>query len=245
MKTYRIGRCIYALVLVAMVSVRPATSQFVVYDPANYAQNLLTAAHTLQQINNQVTALQNQTLMLVNQAKNLANLPTSILQQLQSNQQRTQTLLNQAQNITFDINRIQQAFSTTYGSQAANGSNVALTAAAQTRWQISLGAFQDSLKIQAGVVGNIGTNAGTMSTLVTSSQSASGALQASQAGNQLLALQSQQISDLVAVLSAKARADALEQARTVTNEAQGQAQYHLFATRSGYVAGNVTMFSGN
>ena len=120
-----------------------------------------------------------------------------------------------------------------------------MTAAAQTRWQISLGAFQDSLKIQAGVVGNIGTNAGTMSTLVTSSQSASGALQAAQAGNQLLALQSQQISDLVAVLSAKARADALEQARTVTNEAQGQAQYHLFATRNGYVAGNVTMFTGN
>ena len=103
--------------IVAAVSVRPATAQLVVYDPANYAQNLLTAAHTLQQINNQITALQNQTLMLVNQAKNLANLPTSILQQLQSNQQRTQTLLNQAQNITFDINKIQQAFSTTYGAQ--------------------------------------------------------------------------------------------------------------------------------
>jgi type IV secretion system protein TrbJ len=245
MKTYRIGRCLFAMAIVAAVSVRPATAQLVVYDPANYAQNLLTAAHTLQQINNQVSSLQNQTQMLLNQAKNLANLPTSILQQLQSNLQRTQTLLTQAQNITFDINKIQQAFATTYGSPAANSSNAALTAAAQTRWQISLGGFQDSLKIQAGVVGNIGTNAGTMSTLVTSSQSASGALQASQAGNQLLALQSQQISDLVAVLSAKARADALEQARTVTNEAQGQAQYHLFATRNGYVPANVTMFSGN
>ena len=66
-----------------------------------------------------------------------------------------------------------------------------------------------------------------------------------QAGNQLLALQSQQLSDLVAVLSAKSRADALEQARTASAEAQGQQNYQTFHTRSGYVPGNVTMFSGN
>lgn len=217
----------------------------IVYDPNNYAQNLLTAARALQQINNQITALQNQSRMLINQAKNLANLPTSTLQQLQSNLQRTQTLLTQAQNITFDVNRIQLAFSTTYGAPPAGASNATLTAAAQNRWQISLGAFQDSLKIQAGVVGNIGTNNTTMSSLVTSSQSASGALQASQAGNQLLALHSQQLSDVIAVLSAKARADALEQARSVTTEAQGQAQYQLFSRRTGYAPGSVQMFGGH
>ena len=241
----RVCRILCVVVVVGLLPAQPATAQLVVYDPSNYAQNLLTAAHTLQQINNQITALQNQTQMLLNQAKNLASLPSSILQQLQSNLQRTQTLLAQAQNVTFDIGRIKQAFSTTYGAPAANSSNAALMAAAQTRWQTSLGAFQDSLKIQAGVIGNIGTNTTAMSSLVTSSQTASGALQASQVGNQLLALHSQQISDLVAVLAAKARADALEQARTVTNEAQGQAQYQLFATRRGYVPGNVTMFSGN
>ena len=226
-------------------TVSPAAAQMIVFDPNNYAQNLLIAARALQQINNQVTALQNQARMLMNEAKNLANLPTSTLQQLQSNLQRTQTLLLQAQNITFDVNRIQQAFSTTYGAPAATASNGALLAAVQTRWQISLGAFQDSLKIQAGVVGNIGANNTAMSSLVTSSQSASGALQASQAGNQLLALHSQQFSDLIAVLSAKARADALEQARSVTTEAQGQAQYQLFSTRSGYAPATVQMFSGH
>jgi type IV secretion system protein TrbJ len=181
----------------------------------------------------------------MNQAKNLANLPTSTLQQLQSNLQRTQTLLTQAQNITFDVNRIQLAFSTTYGAPPAGSSNATLMTVARNRWQISLGAFQDSLKIQAGVVGNIGANNTTMSSLVTSSQSASGALQASQASNQLLALHSQQLSDLIAVLSAKARADALEQARSVTTEAQGQAQYQLFSTRTGYAPASVQMFSGH
>jgi hypothetical protein len=37
----------------------------------NYSQNILTAARTLQQINNQITMLQNQAQSLINQAKNL------------------------------------------------------------------------------------------------------------------------------------------------------------------------------
>ena len=61
----------------------PSYSQVVVFDPNNYAQNVLTAARALQQINNQITTLQNQAQMLFNQAKNLASLPYSSLQQLQ------------------------------------------------------------------------------------------------------------------------------------------------------------------
>lgn len=42
---------------IAMLSVTvPAQAQFggIVYDPTNYAQNVLTAARSLQQINNQI-----------------------------------------------------------------------------------------------------------------------------------------------------------------------------------------------
>lgn len=169
----------------------------------------------------------------------------STLTQLQSQVARTQSLLSQAQNIAFNVERIQTTYSSTYGTAAATGSNSTMFAAAQSRWQNSVGAFEDSLKVQAGVVGNISTNSSAMSSLVTASQSASGALQAAQAGNQLLALHSQQLSDLVAVFAAKGRADALEQARVTATESQGQQQYKIFSTRSGYQPGNVTMFSGN
>jgi len=37
----------------------PASAQWVVYDPSNFSQNVLTAARTLQQINNQIQSLQN------------------------------------------------------------------------------------------------------------------------------------------------------------------------------------------
>jgi len=223
----------------------PAPAQTIVYDPTNYSQNVPTATRALQQVNNQITSLTNQTQMLLNQAKNLANLPMSTLRQIQSSVQQTQQLLSQAQRIAFNVQQIQTAFSTTYGQASSSASNAVLIANAQSRWQNSVAAFQDSLKVQAGVVGNIPGNSSTMASLVTASQSASVALQAAQAGNQLLALHSQQLSDLTAVLAAKARGDALEQARVTAMESQGQQQYQLFSTRSGYVPGSVTMFSGH
>src|SRR5437016_14341882 len=85
-------------------------AQVVVFDPNNYAQNVLTAARALQQINNQITSLQNQAQMLINQAKNLASLPYSSLQQLQSSIQRTQEALAQAQRIAYDMQQIDHAF---------------------------------------------------------------------------------------------------------------------------------------
>jgi P-type conjugative transfer protein TrbJ len=62
------------------------------------------------------------------------------------------------------------------------------------------------MRVQAGVVGNIDSNRTQMSALVGQSQGATGALQATQAGNQLLALQSQQLSDLTALIAANGRA---------------------------------------
>ena len=92
-----------AVALTVSFTTPPSSAQVIVFDPNNYAQNVLTAARALQQINNQITSLQNQAQMLINQAKNLANLPFSSLQQLQSSIQRTQQLLNQAQRIAYDI----------------------------------------------------------------------------------------------------------------------------------------------
>src|SRR3546814_3784319 len=93
----------------SVVIAPPATAQLIVYDPTNYAQNLLSATRALQQINNQITSLQNQAQMLDNQARNLASLPYSSLQQLQQSVPRTQQLLNQAQNIAYNVQQINRS----------------------------------------------------------------------------------------------------------------------------------------
>ncbi|MCV0368192.1 P-type conjugative transfer protein TrbJ [Filomicrobium sp.] len=227
----------------------PAHAQFgrIVYDPSNYAQNLLTAARTLQQINNQITSLQNEAQMLINQAKNLASLPYSSLQALQQNVQRTQQLLAQAQNIAFDVQKVDQIFQTQYGNVSLSATDGQLVADARSRWQNTVGGLQDAMRVQAGVVGNIDTNRTQMSELVGQSQNATGALQATQAGNQLLALQSQQLSDLVALLAANGRAGALTEAERATAAEQGRVQRERFLTPgSGYQPGNAQMFgNGN
>ena len=196
----------------------------IVYDPSNYAQNVLQAARALQQINNQITSLQNQAQMLINQARDLASLPFSALQQIQQNVQRTQQLLNQAQNIAFNVQQIDQAFQSQYGNVSMSASNQQLVADARARWKNTVGGLQDSMRVQAGVVGNIDSNRTQMSALVGQSQGATGALQATQAGNQLLALQSQQLSDLIALMSANGRAEALIEAERATAAEQGSAR---------------------
>ena len=224
----------------------PAHAQWTVFDPSNYAQNVLTAARTLQQINNQITSLQNEATMLINQAKNLASLPYSSLQQLQQNVQRTQQLLSQAQNIAFDVQNIDQAFQQKYGSISLSATDTQLVTDARSRWQNTVGSLQDAMRVQAGVVGNIDTNRSEMAALVGQSQGATGALQATQAGNQLLALQAQQLADLTAVIAANGRAQALADAERAAAAEQGREQRRRFLTPGeGYKPGNAQMFYGN
>jgi P-type conjugative transfer protein TrbJ len=220
----------------------PATAQLTVFDPSNYSQNVLTAARALQQVNNQITSLQNEAQMLINQARNLASLPYSSLQQLQQSVGRTQQLLAQAHGIAFDVQQIDQAFSTTYGASTSQSSQ-SLIANAKARWQYAVDGLQDALRVQATVVGNLDTNRSEMSALVGASQGAAGALQATQAGNQLLALQAQQLADLTATVAAQGRAQSLEAAQRAAAQDQAREQLRRFLTPGqGYQATSVQMF---
>jgi P-type conjugative transfer protein TrbJ len=222
----------------------PAAGQAVVYDPSNYAQNVLQAARALQQINNQVSSLQNQTQILLNQMKNLASLPYSAVQTIDQSIVRTQQLLNQAQRIAYDINQIDQAFGRSYPqSYAASTSSQQLAGDAQTRWQNALAAYQDALRVQAGVVQSLETSRSQTSGLLSSSQSATGLLQANQAGNQLIALQTRQLLDLTALIAAQSRAQSFDGARVAANQEQGRTQLNQFLNSSrGYQAQTVQMF---
>jgi P-type conjugative transfer protein TrbJ len=222
----------------------PARGQMVVYDPLNYAQNVLQAARALQQINNQVTSLQNQTQMLLNQARNLTSLPVSSLQVINQSITRTQQLLNQAQRIAYDINQVDQAFGRSYPqTYAGSTSSQQLAGDAQARWQNSLAAYQDALRVQAGVAQALDTSRAETNGLVSSSQSAVGILQASQAGNQLIALQIRQLVDLTALIAAQSRAQSLDGARVTANHEQARVQLNQFLmTRWGYQPQPVQMF---
>jgi P-type conjugative transfer protein TrbJ len=222
----------------------PARAQWIVYDPTNFSQNVLTAARELQQVNQNIQSLENQATMLINQAKNLASLPYSSLAQLEASIQRTEQLLMQAQNIAYSVTTIDQAFTQVYPqSYSGSTSNTQMLADAQTRWQNARAGYQDSMNVQAGVVQNLQNAQTQISALISSSQSASGALQAAQSGNQIMGLAAQQLADLTGVIAAMARAQSLDNAGRLESEAQGQQQMQNFLNYgAGYQPGNAQMF---
>lgn len=220
-----------------------AAAGLAVFDPTNYAQNVLQASRALEQINHQIQSLQNDALSLVNQAKNLASLPYSSLQRLQASVRQTQALLEQARGIAHRVGDIDQAFRTTYAPASPDASKADLISGARARWRQSVDALQDALRVQAGVVGNIETNRDEMAALVGSSQSAEGALQATQAGNQILALQAQQLADLTAAVAAQGRAQAFDAAQRMAAQDLGRENLRRFLRPGrGYQPAAITMF---
>jgi len=221
-------RSIAAILSIALLlTMGSSTAQIEVFDPSNYAQNLQTAANTLKQINNQLSALQNQTQMLLNQARHLTSLPISLVNAIDQTFTQTQNILRNVDRIAYDVQAIGQAFAS-YQHFNASQSDQQLIALAQGRWQTSLSAFQHSLNVGATTVGNLSATQTQTGTLVGASQSAVGQLQATQAGNQLLGVQSRQLSDLTALVAAQARAEALELARKAAAEDQAREQTSRF-----------------
>jgi P-type conjugative transfer protein TrbJ len=201
----------------------------VVYDPANHAENILTAARTLQQISNQVQQLANEAQMLVNQAQNLANLPTSVAADLQASLARVDGLITTARGIAYQVSVIDSEYRRLFPEQyAAAVSTSQIVQDAQEAWALAREGFKHSLEVQAEVVGEVRTDAVTLDRLVGESQSAVGNLQVAQAGNQLTALAAKQSMQLQTLVAASARADAFERARAVAAREQARARFTRF-----------------
>lgn len=231
-----------SLVAIAVsLSCLPA-SALIVFDPTNYSQNLLQAARALEQIQNQVTSLQNEAQMLINQAKNLTSLPTSLLGQIEGNFSQMKILLSEADKLAYGVQDIESQFGSAYENFGSDLSSQQLVDGARERWQTSVSAFEHSLKAGAVAVDNIEGTQEQTGALVDASQSAIGVLQATQAGNQLLAVQAKQVSDLTALMAAQGRANALEQARRAAAQEQAREQFSRFMAGSGYSPSSVRMF---
>jgi len=203
--------------------IAPAHAQFTVFDPSNYSQNVLTAARTLQQINNQIRMLQNQAQSLLNQAKNLSRISFPELQAITQTLQQIDQLMGQARGLQFRVSTLDQQFRALF----PNGFNPLLTnsqhaADARARFDTSVAAYKQTMTVQAQVVENIAADQATLSGIVARSQGAEGGLQAQQATNQLLALVAKQQFQLQNLMAAQFRADAID--RVNRTQAQTDAQ---------------------
>ena len=230
-----------ALVAASIVLAMPQTgyAAWPVFDASNYVQNMLTAARTLEQINNQIRSLQNQATMLQNMARNLQRLNFSSAGQLMSALNRIDGLMMQARGLGFELARLDAAWRQHYpDSYAANVSADDMATAARERWQNAMHAFRRSMRVQAGIAANVQDDRVLLADLMNRSQGAAGALQAQQVANQLIALSAKQQMQAQALMAAHYRAEAEEMARHAQAEEAARATTKRFLGSGNAYSGN-------
>jgi P-type conjugative transfer protein TrbJ len=203
-----------------------------VFDSANYAQNLLTAARTLQQINQQIQSLQNEAQMIAQAARNLQSVDFPEMQRVQQTLAKIDRLMGQAQGIDFRVDNLDAQYRRMFPGGLRG--NAAVTSA---RMQLdgAMAAFRQTMGVQSQVVENIADDARTLQELVQRSQGAEGALQATQTTNQLLALTAKQQFQIQQLMAVQFRAETMDATRRAAATAEAQAATRRFlGTGSAY-----------
>jgi type IV secretion system protein TrbJ len=217
--------------LMATAIVVPATPALAipVFDPTNYTQNLLQAARALQQINQQIEQLQNEATMIQQGNKNLERIDFPQLDELTQTLQQIDRLMGQAQGIDFKTAQMDAQFRKLYpGSAGRLLKSDARLAEAKTRLEAAMGAFRQTMSVQAQVVENVAADTRVLQAIVAKSQGAAGGLQAQQATNQLLALTAKQQFQLQNLMAAQFRSESMEAARRTQAETEAQAATKKF-----------------
>ena len=200
-----------------------------VFDPTNYAQNLLQAARALEQMNNQIASLQNEAAMLRNMGRNLERIDFPQLERVTSAMKRIDGLMGQVHGIDFRIDRLDERVRTLFPGEVQRvlrGDQ--RVAQARARLDSASEGYRRAMGVQAHVVENVREDAATLAELVAGSQGAVGSLAVSQAANQLLALGIKQQLQLQTLMATEFRGAALERARRAQSEEEGRSATRRF-----------------
>ena len=229
MKRHLLSAALLALPLTTLTA-PPASAQWTVYDPANHVQNIYQAVRALQQINQQVQQLTHEIEMLENMAKDLERLPDSIADDILRRMRRIDELMREAEGIGYGVEEIERGYEEIYPEDygAAPPEHKVLVEEARTRWKQSRTAYRESLLVTAEVVSSARADSESLDRLIGNSQAAEGNLQVLQAGNQIEALQTEQLMQIEAMMASHYRAEALERARQLAEAERGRARTKSF-----------------
>ena len=224
-------RSVSALALCAAAAItlpRPAAA-IIVFDPANYEQNLLSALRALDTVNNQVRQLQNEALMLLRMDRNLQSLQGSISPQLSQVLADLQRQVTSGDAIALKVQETDTAFDKLFPKTLANGlTSDDVTRQALARWQETQASYKRSALLQGQVAENTATDQRLLTDILSRSEGSAGALQAAQAGNELAALHVKQSLQMQTLLAAQSRAETTDRSRGVAAQQEARQQFKSF-----------------
>jgi P-type conjugative transfer protein TrbJ len=228
MKHRRRSSALAPIALVAGLSAAQAQG-LTVFDPLNYQQNLLTAVRTLENLQNQVRLLQGQAQQLLRMDLNLQPLRGSVNADLQTTLSQLHARIGEGDAVAMNVRATDAAFERLYPrtfSDAVTSDD--LVRAARSRWDEAHAAFRRASLLQAQVSETVDGDGRLLDSVLQRSQTAVGALQVSQAGNELSAINVKQALQLQALLAVQHRADTTDRLRSVIAEEEARARFKSF-----------------
>lgn len=217
--------CLLTALALPLAWAAPAHALFgvggIVLDPSNLAQNVLTATRTLQQVQNQITMLQNQ-------ARHLMAQGVSIGPDLDRTLSEITRLSHEARGLTFRIDEIERAFEMHFPDAYADWSLTEQAQIAEAQQEAAILAYRDSVRMQAYIVQAIEQDGRHLDRLLHASQASPGELSATQAGNQIAALSAKQSMQMQELMAAQFRAEAIERSRTLYKEEAARVRHAAF-----------------
>ncbi|MCC6775279.1 MAG: P-type conjugative transfer protein TrbJ [Hyphomicrobiales bacterium] len=227
----RAQRIVTVACSVAVAAIIAATDArgLTVFDPINYQQNLLTAARSLESIQNQVRQLQNQADQLLRMNINLRPLSGGIGTDLQSTLAQLRARISEGDALALRVRETDAAFDRLYPRTFADTvRSDELLRAARSRWEEAHAGFRRAALLQGQVSEAIDGDGRLLDRVLVRSQGAVGALQVAQAGNELSALNVKQALQLQALLAAQQRADTTERLRGMVAEEEARQRFRTF-----------------
>jgi len=222
-----VGLPIIAGVLTSCVP--KSAAQLTVFDPSNYQQNLLSAVRALEQINNQVRQLQNQAQVLLRMDQNLVRLGSTISPDLQRTLTDLQSQLRAGDGIALSLRATESAYERLFPRQvsaALTGDDALRNAKA--RWEEEYASLKRAALLQGQVIDHVDGDTRLLDTAMARSRNAAGALEVTQAGNEISGLSVKQALALQGLLAAQQRAETLARARDLATEDEARQRFKTF-----------------
>jgi P-type conjugative transfer protein TrbJ len=220
---------VFATAVPATTFLSTPVHAFVVFDPWNYEQNLLSAVRNLEEVQNQIKQLTNEAQALAKMDLNLTQLGSSIGGDLKDSMGEIKSLLDKANGIALSVSQtdaeMKKLFPSDYAEALTNDQSLAQ---AKNRWTETLSAFKRSMSLEAKIVENTTEDGNVLSDLLSKSSSAVGNLQVQQAGNELVGLSVKQQLQLQNLMAADQRAQSLEHARQLASQEEARLRFKTF-----------------
>lgn len=215
-----------AALAATIVTAPPAQAQRIVYDPTNYAQNLLQAARALEQIRNQVRQIEQAAAMLRQN-------PLQLSPELSQSIAEARALFETAQGIAFEVDRIGDDVRQLY-PETWEEFDLDQIMSRSDQWVAETRAsLERAMQAEARAAQSIEQARGRIDRALQSSSDAEGQTGAIQASNQLLGVTAGQLAEIHALLVAQGRALETERMERLAREERGrEIQRRAFPTET-------------